>query len=278
MRFAEVVATSEQVAATSSRGAKRDLLADLLRRCDPAEVPAVVSFLVGEPRQGRIGVGWRTLTAVVAEPAPTPTLDVGDVDRTLEELAALQGPGSGGRRHELLAALLGRATGAEASFLARLVGGELRQGASEGVMLDAVAVAAEVPAALVRRAAMLGGRIDEVAGLAMRGGAATLSEVGLQLGRPLQPMLASTAPSVTDAVGALGSASVEWKLDGIRVQVHRRGDRVQIWTRNLNDITDRLPGVVAGPDARRTRCGARRRGDRPGRRWPTPVPGQRQRR
>ncbi len=245
MRFAEVVATSEQVAATSSRGAKRDLLADLLRRCDPAEVPAVVSFLVGEPRQGRIGVGWRTLTAVVAEPAPTPTLDVGDVDRTLEELAALQGPGSGGRRHELLAALLGRATGAEASFLARLVGGELRQGASEGVMLDAVAVAAEVPAALVRRAAMLGGRIDEVAELAMRGGAATLSEVGLQLGRPLQPMLASTAPSVTDAVGALGSASVEWKLDGIRVQVHRRGDRVQIWTRNLNDITDRLPGVVA---------------------------------
>ena len=245
MRFAEVVATSEQVAATSSRGAKRDLLADLLRRCDPAEVPAVVSFLVGEPRQGRIGVGWRTLTAVVAEPAPTPTLDVGDVDRTLEELAALQGPGSGGRRHELLAALLGRATGAEASFLARLVGGELRQGASEGVMLDAVAVAAEVPAALVRRAAMLGGRIDEVAELAMRGGAATLSEVGLQLGRPLQPMLASTAPSVTDAVGALGSASVEWKLDGIRVQVHRRGDQVQIWTRNLNDITDRLPGVVA---------------------------------
>ena len=245
MLFAEVVATSEAVAATSSRVAKRDLLAALLRRCAEAEVAVVVSILVGEPRQGRIGVGWRTLAAASVDHAATAVLTVDDVDRTLDELAALGGAGSGGRRNELLVRLLSLATPAEAAFLARLVGGELRQGASEGVMLDAVATAAGVPVTTTRRAVMLGGRLDDVAVLALRGGADELALVGLQLGRPLQPMLASTAATTSEAVEALGMSSVEWKLDGIRIQVHRTGDQVRVWSRNLNDVTERLPGVVA---------------------------------
>jgi DNA ligase-1 len=243
--FAEVPATSTLVAETSSRSAKRDLIAELLGRLDPTEVAVVVSFLVGEPRQGRLGVGWRTLAASATEPAASPTLSVLQVDRVLAELVVLEGSGSGTRRRQLLGELLGRATADEAWFLTRLLGGELRQGASQGVVLDAVAVAAGVPATVVRRAVMLGGRLDEVAALALTGGRAALESVSLELGRPLQPMLASSAPSVSEAIRAIGTASVEWKLDGIRIQVHRRGDDVRVWTRNLNDITQRLPGVVA---------------------------------
>ncbi|HLU41617.1 MAG TPA: hypothetical protein VKZ55_04400 [Microthrixaceae bacterium] len=245
MKFADVVTTSAAVAATSSRSAKRDALAGLLRRLGPDEVEPVVGFLVGEPRQGRIGVGWRTISAAARPPAPTPTLSVATVDRTLSEIAALTGPGSAQRRLEALGALLGAATEPEASFLARLLVGELRQGALEGVMVDAVAAAAEVPVATVRRAVMLGGRLDTTARLALSGGVEALGRVGLEVGRPVQPMLASTAPSVREAVDALGSVSVEWKLDGIRVQVHLDDGQVRVWTRNLNEVTDRLPGVVA---------------------------------
>jgi DNA ligase-1 len=242
--FAEVAATSDVVAATSSRSAKRDALADLLRRLDRTEVGPVVAFLVGEPRQGRIGIGWRTLSAASNEPADGASLTISEVDATITRLEALSGPGSVIERRALLSDLLGRATVGEASFLARLLGGELRQGSLTGVMTDAVAVASGVQPAAVRRAVMLGGRLDAIAELALAGGAEALSEVGLELGRPLQPMLASTAASVSEAVAAIGLSSVEWKLDGIRIQVHRTGDDVRIWTRNLNEITDRLPGIV----------------------------------
>ena len=217
----------------------------------------MVSFLVGEPRQGRIGVGWRTLAAATrgadeSDPsrgseggAGAASLTVTQVDHILDELDRLQGAGSGGRRRELVGQLLGAATAQEATFLASLLGGELRQGAAAGVMVDAVARATGVPATAVRRAVMLGGRLDEVAVLALDGGRPALDAMTLRVGRPLQPMLASTAASVTDAVEAVGEASVEWKLDGIRIQVHRTGDDVRVWTRNLNDITGRLPGVVA---------------------------------
>ncbi len=261
MLFAEVSATSDSVAGTSSRSAKRDLIAGLLGRLDAADVVPTVSFLVGEPRQGRIGVGWRTLAAA-ANPgssersvqsgrptAPTApavaTLTVRDVDDVLQRLSVLEGPGSGTRRRVLVGELLARATPPEASFLARLLGGELRQGASEGVMTEAVAAASEVPPSVVRRAVMLGGRLDEVAMLALGGGRQALEALTLRLDRPIQPMLASTASSVTEAIDATGLASVEWKLDGIRIQVHRRGSDVRVWTRNLNEITERLPGVVA---------------------------------
>jgi len=242
--LADVVATSASVAATSARNAKRDLLADLLRRLDAPEVVPTVGFLTGEPRQGRIGVGWRTLQAVERRPADEPSVEVLELDAAIDELAVLAGPGSAGRRQDLLARLFARLTAEEAAFVVRLVGGELRQGALAGVMTDAVARAADVPATVVRRALMLGGRLDEVARVALVEGRPSLEAVQLEVGRGLQPMLASTAASVAEAVDDLGLAAVEWKLDGIRIQVHRVGDDVRTYTRNLNDITERLPQVA----------------------------------
>ncbi|MGI8936865.1 MAG: ATP-dependent DNA ligase [Iamia sp.] len=243
--LAELVDTSRRVAGTSGRTAKRDALADLLVRLVPEEVAVAVGFLGGEPRQGRIGVGWRTLADAATPSASTPTLSVLDVDGAVTSLAGLAGSGSSARRREALSELLGRATEEEATFLTRLLGGELRQGAMAGVMTDAVARAAQVPATEVRRAVMLGGDLPTIAHLALTGGRDGLAAVRLEVGRPIQPMLASTAGSVEEAVSDLGLAVVDWKLDGIRIQVHRRGDDVRIWTRNLNDITDRLPEVVA---------------------------------
>jgi len=245
MLFGEVVAASTAVGATSSRTAKAEALADVLRRLDPTEVEAAVGLLIGEPRQGRVGVGWRTLSAAVRTPADAPSLTVGEVDAALTTLAGLSGPGSAGARRDLLAHLFAQTTAEEGSFLARLVGGELRQGALGGVMADAVARAASVPAVAVRRAMMLGGRLDTTAVLALTDGLEGLSGVHLEVGRAVQPMLASTAVSVTEAIDAMGEAAVEWKLDGIRIQAHRQGDDVRLYTRNLNDITIRLPEVAA---------------------------------
>jgi DNA ligase-1 len=242
--FAEIVATSTAVAAVSGRTAKRDLLADLLRRAAPDEIEPVIGFLVGEPRQGRIGVGWRTIASAEQPPAEEASLTVAEVDALLSELAVTAGAGSAGRKQDLLAAVLARATADESAFLSQLVGGGLRQGALAGVMTDAVATASAIPATVVRRAIMLGGRLDAVARIALTESRAAVEAVALEVGRPVQPMLASTAASVTEAVEDLGEAAVEWKLDGIRIQVHRDGDDVAVFTRNLNDITDRLPGVV----------------------------------
>ena len=243
--LADVVATSQVVGATASRSAKVSAIAGLLGRLAPAEVGAVVGLLSGEPVQGRIGVGWASLAAVDPAPAAEPSLTVGDLDRALTLLAGLSGAGSGAARAALLGDLLGRATAAESAFLRRLLTGELRQGALEGVMLDAVARAAAVPAAAVRRAAMLAGDLPGVAGLALGGGGTALAGVGLRLHRAVQPMLASGSPDVAAALAGTGRASVEWKLDGARIQVHRDPDRVSVFTRGLNDVTDRLPGIVA---------------------------------
>ncbi|MBX3284112.1 MAG: ATP-dependent DNA ligase [Actinobacteria bacterium] len=246
MLFADVVATSAAVGSTSSRLAKAEALAHLLRRADPAEVPALVGFLVGEPRQGKVGVGWRSVSAAAGgPPAAEPSLTVAEVDEALTTLAGLSGPGSGTARTDLLADLLGRATADEGAFLARLFGGEVRHGALAGVMADSVAKAAGVPATVVRRAVMLGGDLGASAAVALTEGRAGLEATALEVGRPVQPMLASTAATVSEAVDAIGESSVEWKLDGIRIQVHRDGPDVAVYTRNLNDITGRLPEVVA---------------------------------
>ena len=245
MLAADVVATSERVSATASRSAKVAALAALLGRLSPPEVAPVVGLLRGEPVQGRIGVGWAALAAVDPPPASVPSLTVDDLHRALDRLAALAGPGSAGARAAMLEELLGRATAAEGAFLRRLLTGELRQGALEGVMADAVARASGVPVADVRRAAMLAGDLPAVAALALHGGAGALAAVGLRLHRPVQPMLAAGAPDVATALAGCGRASVEWKLDGARIQVHRDPDRVSVFTRNLNDVTDRLPGIVA---------------------------------
>jgi DNA ligase-1 len=242
--LADVVATSAAVAATSGRSAKRDALAALLAELAPDEVVPAVGFLTGEVRQGRIGVGWRTIQAAERAPADAPSLTIAQVDDHLDQLAGLSGAGSSSARVDLVADLLARSTAEEGRFLRALLGGELRQGALAGVMTDAVATAAGVPATVVRRALMLGGRLDVIARIALTEGRPGLEAVQLEVGRPVQPMLASTAASVTAALADLGEAAVEWKLDGIRLQVHRDGDDVRLYTRNLNDITDRLPQVV----------------------------------
>jgi DNA ligase-1 len=249
VRFAEVVATAEAVTATRARSKKVAALAHLLGRLSAVEVPVVVSILAGAPRQGRIGIGWRTVAAVEVPAAAEPTLEVADVDTALDRLAGLRGSGSQAVRGELLRDLLGRSTEPEQDLLRRLLVGELRHGALEGLVTDAVAQAAGAPLAAVRRAAMLAGDLPRVAVIACSEGERGLDAIGLTLLRPIQPMLAQTANDVADALGlATGGesapASVEWKLDGARIQVHRDGDAVRIYTRNLNDVTDRLPGIV----------------------------------
>src|SRR5581483_9963154 len=171
-------------------------------------------------------------------------ITIGELDRTLTELAGTIGAGSVGARSRLIDSLLTRATPAEMDFIADLLTGGLRQGALEGVMAEAVAKAAEVPAAVVRRACMLAGDLGHAAAIALREGREGLEAVGLEVLRPVGPMLASTAPDVAAAITDLGLASVEWKLDGVRLQVHKQGDTVRIFTRNLNEITDRMPEVV----------------------------------
>ena len=245
MLLAEVVRTSEAVAATPARSAKIAALAGLLDRLDPGEVEAAVAYLSGRPRQGKIGVGWATVRAIDPAPAAEPSIAVLELDAALSSLQALSGPGSAGARQALLTDLLAGATAAEASFVRRLLTGELRQGALEGVMADALARAAGLPLASVRRANMLAGDLARVAALALGpGGAAALAAVGLEVLRPVLPMLASTADDLATAVADLGACSVEWKLDGARIQAHRRGDEVRLFTRNLNDVTARLPAVA----------------------------------
>ena len=243
--FADVVATSIAVAATTKRNEKKSALADLLRSVGQDDAATVVGFLTGELRQGRVGVGWATIRDLDTSPASAPSLSVVDVDQAIDRLQATVGPGSQAARREQLIALFGRATSDEADYLARLFIGELRTGALAGVVTDAVAVAADVKLAVVRRAAMLAGDLATVADVALRDGENGLARIGLRPLRPVQPMLASTSESVAAALGEVGEASVEWKLDGARIQVHRSADVVRIFTRNLNDVTDRLPDVVA---------------------------------
>ena len=240
----DVVTASTLVSETSSRSRKVAILADLLRALDPGEVPICVGFLSGAPRQGRVGVGYRTIYAIAARPAQHASLTVADVDRAIDEIERSTGPGSVEMRRALLTELLDDATEPEAMFLRRLFTGELRQGALAGVMADAVAKAAGVRGPIVRRALMLSGDLTRMAEIAISDGEDGLREVGFEIFRPILPMLASSAATVAEAVASFARSSVEWKLDGIRIQIHRRGDEVRIYTRNLNDITATLPGIV----------------------------------
>ena len=244
MLLADLVACADAVAATSGRTEKIESLAGLLQQADGREAGVVAGMVAGDPRQGRIGVGWATVATLQADAARDPTLTVGDLDAMLDAVADTAGGGSAQRRLDILHRFLARATAGEADFVRRLLVGELRQGASEGVVVEAVARAAGVAAASVRRALMLVGDLGETAGIALTEGAPGLEAVGFQVFRPIRPMLASTADDAASAVADLGRCSVEWKLDGIRIQVHRRGDDVRIWTRNLNDVTDRLSEVA----------------------------------
>jgi DNA ligase-1 len=247
--FAEIVSASGDVAGTSSRSRKVAIIAELLTRLAPEEVAAVVGFLSGVPRQGRVGIGHAAVYGFEPTPASEPSLMVGDVDEAITEIEAAIGSGSTARRREILERLLTGSTALEGDFLRRLLTGNVRQGALAGVMADAVAKAAAVPGELTRRALMLSGDLTRTAEIAMRSGEPGLRDVGLEIFRPIQPMLASTAPNVAEAVSGFARSSVEWKLDGIRIQIHRRADEVRIYTRNLNEITATLPGIVAAARA-----------------------------
>jgi DNA ligase 1 len=246
MRLAELVATSRALASTRSRKAKIEALADVLRRAGPDEVETATAYLSGILRQRRTGLGRGGLADLPA-PAEEPTLEVAEVHDGFEQVSAVTGAGSKQARADLVENLFGRATADEQDYLRGLVTGDLRQGALDGLMLEAIAAASGVPAPAVRRAAMLCGATLPVAAAALTGGEEALATFGLEVGRPVRPMLASSAPDLPAALERLGTGeqvAVDCKLDGIRVQVHKHDDHVSVFTRTLDDITDRLPEVV----------------------------------
>lgn len=244
MRLAAVVETSRLVAETTKRLAKIDLLAKLLKQAPAEEVEIVVAFLTGRARQGRIGIGYGNLRDAKESPASEPSLEVAEIDRTFEDITKAQGSGSQRRKLELLSAVFARATASEQQFLMGLLMGELRQGALEGIMLDAISKASGIPADRVRRAVMMAGDIAVVGRALLEKGEAGLHAYDVQLFRPIQPMLAQTAEDVTEALADLGEAALEFKMDGARVQVHKSGAEVLVYTRALNDVSAAVPEVV----------------------------------
>ena len=253
MTLGELVQVSANVATTSGRLDKISKLAALLRRLSLDEVPIAVGFLTGWPRQGRIGIGWAAVaSASDREAAPRSTLEIRDVDSAFDQLQSVKGKRSGAERARILGDLFSRATSGEQGFLGALIVGEVRQGALEGVLLEAVAKAAALPSDRVRRAVMLAGDLGAVARTVLGpDGAAALAQYQMELFRPVQPMLADSAPTVAEALSADAGVptAIEWKLDGARIQVHRRGNRVAVYTRNLNDVTAAVPEVVEAVSA-----------------------------
>ena len=245
MRFADLAAASRAVAGTSRRLEKIDRLADLLKRTPADEIEIVVAYLSGEPRQGRLGIGWAQLASMRdVPPAQASSLEIRTVDATFDRVAATAGARSAEGRARLLRELLGYATHDEQDLLLRLLVGELRHGALEGVLLEAIARASGVPTVRVRRATMLAGDLGIVARTAIIEGDEALSRFILQPFKPVQPMLAGSAADVADALSNLGEASFEYKLDGARIQAHKKDDEVRVFSRNLRDVTVAVPEVV----------------------------------
>ena len=259
MLLSELARTSAAVAGVQSRRAKIEEISALLAAVPSGEVPVAVAFLSGELRQRQIGVGYAALGDLFPPAGPAtgapaePALTLAETDAAFAAIGAVTGPGAQSERRRLLAALLSRATDGERSFLIRLLAGDLGQGALEGVMTEAIARAAGVPAGLVRRAHQLGGSLPEVAQAALGGpggpdgdrALAALRSFTLQVGRPLRPMLAASAPNIGAALERISPAAVEWKIDGIRIQVHKKDHEVTIFTRTLDDITARVPEIAA---------------------------------
>lgn len=245
MLFSQVAEGSARLAATGSRLAKRDVLVELMRAADPSEVPVLLPMLAGRLRQRRTGLGWVTAARHGVTPAATATLSVSDVDHAFEVAAAAGGEGSATARASVWRELLGRATEAEQQLLVGLVTGNVRQGAADGLLTEAVAHAAGVPVDDVRRALMLAGDIVAVGVAALVGGSEALSAFRLTPGTGVSPMLAQSAPDVGAALARTGPALVEWKLDGVRLQAHARDGRIRLFSRSLDDVTARMPDVAA---------------------------------
>jgi DNA ligase-1 len=240
--LADVVSTSARVADNPARLAKIREIAELLKRLEPEEIEIVIPWLSGDIRQGKLTLGYASLKSSLGNAAAASDLTVMDVDQAFHTLKTVRGKGSTVTREGQLRNLFGKATAEEQEFLLRLIVGELRQGALEGVMLEAVALAAEVPRAELRRAATFAGGIPQVARAALGGGG--LEQFSIRLMQPVLPMLAQPAEDVASALAALGTALFEWKLDGARIQVHKAGHEIRVFTRNLNDVTARVPEVV----------------------------------
>jgi DNA ligase-1 len=249
--LANLVSTSQRVAATSGRLTKVRELATFLRALPPEEIETAVHYLSGEIPQGRIGIGYSALKAAAANsPAQAGSLSIAELDHALTALASIRGSGSAARRAQALRELFSRATAAEHDFLLRLLIGELRQGALAGFMVDAIAAAAEIPVARVRRAAMYSPSLGAVARVALVEGAGALDKFQLELFSPVAPMLAQTSADVSEALAELlggrpGEVEFEWKMDGARIQAHKVGDAVRLYTRNLNEVTAAVPEIVA---------------------------------
>ena len=245
MRLEAVAAISRAVAGTAARLDKIGHLADLLSRVPADEIPIVIAFLSGEPRQGRMKIGGAVLSGLRGTPpAAAPRLELRDVDTLFDRVAAVSGSGSAAARARLLRDLMEAATAEEQAFLVRLLFGELRQGALEGVLMDAVARASGLPAPRIRRAAMLAGDLAPVARAALVEGEAGLTQFALRPFQPIQPMLADSAADTGGALDALGEASFEYKLDGARIQVHKVDDEVRVYSRTLREVTVAVPEIV----------------------------------
>ena len=243
--LAQLALASRNVAATSSRLAKIRELSGLLRTLEPDEIPIAIAFLSGETRQGKLGIAYAALRDAPWDVAPAaPSLTLTDVDAEFAGFTATSGKGAAAARARRLAALFARATAEERDFLARLIVGELRQGALKGLMIEAIAAAAALPLAVIRRAAMSAGGMEEVARVALTEGETGLAQFSIKLMQPVLPMLSQAANDTDEALERLGTAAFEWKLDGARVQVHKSGADVRVYTRNLNDVTDRTPEIV----------------------------------
>lgn len=245
MKLSLVVGTSRQVAETGGRLEKIRLLAALLATAPPGEIETTTAYLCGRLPQNRVGIGWATLRAASGDrAAEASSLEVAEVDAAFERMALASGKGSAETKQRLLRDLLARATGEEQQFLGRLVMGELRQGALEGLLTEAVARAASVPLEDVRRALMLAGDLPTVASAALTEGTPGLSRFSVRLFRPVLPMLAETAEDEEQAWSSLGEALLEYKVDGARIQVHKSGDDVRIFSRRLNEVTAAVPELV----------------------------------
>ena len=243
--LARIVETSSRVGAASARTAKVRELAACLRSLAPDEIEIAVAYLCGDTLQGRFGIGYAALRAAAAgTPASVPTASVLVLNQRLQDIAAIRGSGSAGRRSYALLELFGAATAEEQDFLIRLLMGELRQGALAGVMIDAIAAAAAVPMAEVRRAAMYSS-VGATARAALLEGSAGLGRFQLETLSPLAPMLAQTAADTDEALEHLkGAVAFEWKMDGARIQAHKSADVVRIFSRGLNDVTDAIPEIA----------------------------------
>ena len=244
MLLANVVETSRRIGATSKRLEKVALLAEMLHASSPDEIEITVSFLSGGTRQGNIGIGYAALQAAAIAPAANPSLSLLDVDRAFAGIASIRGTGAERQRREMLQRMLAQATPHEQEFVTRLLMGELRQGSLTGLMLDGLARATGVSLDRIRRAAMMAGGVPAIAKALMEEGEAGLSRFSIQLFQPVQPMLAQTAEDVGEAIHDLGEAALEYKFDGARVQAHKSGDEVRVFSRRLNEVTAAVPEVV----------------------------------